>query len=285
MSDAEPRLAEPRVTQPEDSRREGRIWLTYPELCSPGLVHGIVVFEEFDSGVPYDRWTGVAADFLRRHLLVPPAAKRPAPEPVPDPGQASGVAILLPRQVHGNVIRTTDADSAYPDPNTLVCDGLATNRTDVVIGVSVADCIPLFAADIANRVIGVAHCGWKGIASGIVEELVGSLRKLGGDPRTTRCLIGPGIGRCCYEVGGDLLREFPSDEVSRFSQARRGATFFDLKQVVAARLAGEGVDTSRISIDKTCTSCQKYAGKRALPSYRRDGNSCGRIVAVLGLSG
>ena len=42
------------------------------------------------------------------------------------------------------------------------------------------------------------HCGWRGLAAGIVERGVGVVGAIA-------AAIGPGIGRCCYEVGDEVL--------------------------------------------------------------------------------
>ena len=46
------------------------------------------------------------------------------------------------------------------------------------------------------------HCGWKGLAAGIVE------RGLELFPEPPAAVLGPSIEACCYEVGPEVLEAF-----------------------------------------------------------------------------
>lgn len=258
LGDRQPDAA--RFTEPLYSTQDHRTWLTYPELDLPGLVHGIVVFKELRPGLPHGEWTRAVRAYL---------------------GQSSpiaGMPLVIPHQVHGAEIGVVTDAKAADDP---VLDGLVTDRPGVAVAVSVADCLPLFACDPAKPVIGVAHCGWRSISAGIVEEFVKALAALSHDAVNARFVIGAGIGPCCYHVGDDLLGEFTPEEVRRFSTHDSGATRFDLKATVARRLTGCGVGASDVIIDTTCTSCDK----ETLSSYRADRPNCGRMVAFMALAG
>jgi len=262
-----------RLTEPRILTRNGRTWLTYPELDRENLVHGIVVFKETSLGQAYDEWAKAASTFVVEHA--------PQARPVLPTRRSTTISqAVIPHQVHGADIKTIRAADLEHVTGNLTCDGLVTDRPGLALAVSVADCIPLFAAGPAG-VVGVAHCGWRGTAGGIVEEFVRSLEAIDAKSGEITFVVGAGIGRCCYEVREDLLREFPQDQAVRFSERRGESTFFDLKQVIAARLIALGAPPAKISIDKTCTACQKYS----LSSFRRDGAKCGRMLAFLALAG
>jgi YfiH family protein len=275
----------PRWVLPRYSTAAGRTLLTYPDLGLPGLAHGIAVFRELKVGTPHERWAGA----VRAALAVD--------SPI------AGMPLVVPRQVHGTRIVASGSvggvgagdsgasDSRAADSGDAAAsgarsgqadgpeaDGLVSDRPGAAIAVSVADCLPLLAFDAERAVVGVAHCGWRGVAAGIVERFVESLRDLGAGGRT-RFVIGAGIGVCCYEVGPDLLEAFAPDEVARFAAAAAGKARFDLKRATAGRLTGCGVQPRSISIDKTCTSCNKDL----LTSYRVDGAACGRMIAFVAL--
>jgi copper oxidase (laccase) domain-containing protein len=207
--------------------------------------------------------------------------------------------IIVPRQVHS--ARVCDAEAMAEREE---CDGLVTARPRVMVGVTVADCVPLLAAGAEAGVAGAAHCGWRGTAAGIVGNFVDAvdskrLSREDGDgavdsrgrPRqtgdTAAYLIGPSIGPCCYEVGEDLLSHFSDRDrdtcVIRRTDAPGGKTrtFFDLKSAVIARLIDRGVEPEQICVDNTCTSCQQYQ----LSSYRAGGRDCGRMLAFVMLTG
>ena len=233
--------------------------LFYAELDLPSLRHGIAVFKDVPGGVDYRVWAETADRFLRSYLS-------PAPE-----------SVLVPRQVHSSVV--IDGDRWPRDVP--VGDAVVTARPLAAIGISVSDCIPLFAVDVGCGVVGLAHCGWRGIAGGMVERFAGALEAKGAKMTGTVFHIGASVGQCCYEVGEDFLACFPADEVRKHSRSAGRSVMFDLKGVVVSRLMTLGAAAGRISVDKTCTSCQKYL----LSSYRADGRGCGRMLAFLMLTG
>ena len=127
------------------------------------------------------------------------------------------------RQVHSSVIHRVDTADAVPDgaPHlpgfgrcgnpSLQGDGLITNRPGMVLAVRVADCLPVLIADPVRRAVGAFHAGWRGTLARIVEKGVGEFRRqFGSDPADMTAAIGPGIHRCCYQVGEDFRDKFGS---------------------------------------------------------------------------
>ncbi|MFH1313202.1 MAG: polyphenol oxidase family protein [Candidatus Eisenbacteria bacterium] len=249
--------AVPHVTEPAYLTRRGVTRLTYPELTTANVEHGIAVFKDLDTGPPGPDSAQALAGALRGSLD-------------PAPG-----CLVIPVQKHTSVVRRVQRPDCGGRP--VACDGLVTRETGVMIAVSVADCIPLFALDRPGGVVGVAHCGWRGIASGIVEEFLACLKGLARRKEDVVYLVGASIGSCCYSVREDFLGHFSSEEVGSFSTESGDRTCFDLKTLVASRLVRSGVGAGQISIDNTCTSCNKYL----LSSYRADGGKCGRMLAFL----
>lgn len=245
------------VTEPAQSVRNGISWLCYAELDSPDVLHGIAVFKDLDAGLDRSRWVEEISAHVNGVLEVTPRR------------------IVIPLQTHSRTI--CEIRSNWPAGPTGPCDGLITDESNTAIGITVADCIPLFAVNRSGHVGGLAHCGWRGIAAGIVEEFTGRLAGLTAHPDETRYVIGASIGPCCYEVGDDLLGNFPADEACANSITRQGKVYFNLKGVVASRLVAQGVNPGQISIDKTCTSCKKYT----LSSFRASGTESGRMLAVI----
>ena len=237
----------------------GRARLSYPGIAGPGIAHGILVFKEAPFGTDHGTWLGMVCPELEEYL-----------KPVPR-------RIAVPHQVHS--ARVIGVDRV--EEGDLECDGLVTSTPLTALAVSVSDCVPLFAFDLERGVAGLAHCGWRGVAAGVVEEFLSVLESGGGDPARLSFLVGAAIGPCCYRVGEDLLECFDAEEVRRFSTSTGRDVFFDLKGVVASRLAAGGARPGKISIDNTCTSCKKYL----LSSYRADGRDCGRMLAYLMLTG
>ena len=172
------------------------------------------------------------------------------------------------RQVHeASVLRHTEP----PDPaerRRANADGQATDQTGVAPLVLVADCVPVAVA--GPEAVAMLHCGWRGLAAGIVAEGVAALRELGADDALTAA-IGPGAGRCCYEVGEEVHAAF-ADLGPEVRDGRR----LDLKLVARRRLEAAGVP--EIHDVDLCTMCSDAS---LFFSHRRDGDVTGRQAGVV----
>lgn len=170
---------------------------------------------------------------------------------------APGLAVVLPRQVHGTLI----ADAG--DPAALErADGVVTRDPALALAVLGSDC-PGLVLD-TGAALGLAHCGWRGCAGGIVPALVERLRSLGGPPPSHwRAFIGPGISQRRYEVDAPVLgaREWPPEAMRRH---RPGHALLDLRAVIGVDLRAAGVENLRVS--PRCTATDPW-----LHSYRLHG--------------
>ena len=117
---------------------------------------------------------------------------------LPDPEQYP----LVLEQVHSHVIYDAEElaghGSAADAQGLLQGDGII-SRVPRALGVSVADCVPIFLRDTRTGAVGAFHSGWKG--TGIAAE--GALRmaeEYGCRLQDMEALIGPAIGGCCYRV-------------------------------------------------------------------------------------
>ncbi len=239
----------PLVVAPAFETKDGRTWISYPDISLPGAELGIVVFR--DNGFATDR-----RNWLRRAE----AAIR----------EGTGLEIegmVVPRQVHSGIVRAVGHGASGEE---VVCDGLVTSSRNLMVGVTVADCVPLLAFDPVGQTVGAAHCGWRGIAAGIV----GSFAVAAGT-EATRYLIGPSIGPCCYEVKDDMLSRFSERDREACVEGRGGRLYFDIRRAVVAGLMDSGAGPDQICVDNTCTSCQQSL----LSSYRAGGRDCGRMLA------
>jgi polyphenol oxidase len=145
---------------------------------------------------------------------------------------------------------------ADPDADLRRVDGHVTDLDGVALLVLVADCLPVALA--GGGRVAIAHCGWRGLAAGIVERAV---ERFDEPPAAA---IGPGIGRCCYEVGDEVLDAF-------------GVTgpHLDLRAVAVERLDAAGV--TEVQHVDLCTSCNPDL----FFSHRRDGGLTGRQAGVV----
>ena len=179
--------------------------------------------------------------------------------------------LAVPGQVHGTGILRISSPGAYPST-----DALLTDRRRVFLCVTIADCVPvLIHATDANAVMAV-HAGWRGTASHIAREAAATMmREWGCDPVKMRVYIGPAASSCCYDVGDDVAAKFGE----KFLRRESGKTYLDLKAANVAQLTELGVDPRNVEVSPHCTISEPLL----FHSYRRDRQSSGRMMAVIGL--
>lgn len=125
-------------------------------------------------------------------------------------------------------------------------DGIIASRYDRVnLGVKTADCLPIIFA--SEKVKGVIHAGWRGIANGIIDELETKLRIFKEKPENLKVIVGPHICGRCYEVRDDvasifreLCRKRDIDE-DKVILTNNGRVFIDLFSCVFEILNKKGV--------------------------------------------
>ncbi len=174
--------------------------------------------------------------------------------------------ILIGRQVHGaDVTRSEEAPDpspfADPGPRLGGVDGQATSAPGLSPLVFVADCLPVALA--GPRGVAMVHCGWRGMAAGIVDR---GVKEVG----ASAAAVGPGIGPCCYEVGEEVLAAF-----EHLGPGLSEDRMLDLRAVAQRLLERAGVDAVHVS--ELCTSCHP----ELFFSHRRDGERTGRQAGVV----
>ena len=164
---------------------------------------------------------------------------------------AIGLAPVFLSQVHGVNAITLDAP---PDPASDVAplaDASVTAIPGVVCTVRVADCLPVLFSDIAGRVVGAAHAGWRGLASGVLEANLLALQQLAlrhcGEPLRPSDVVawlGPCIGPQKFEVGPEVRAAFlqhDGNADSCFVQLPGAKWLADLPALARLRLLALGV--------------------------------------------
>jgi polyphenol oxidase len=181
------------------------------------------------------------------------------------------------RQVHSRVVIEIDGSEPADGPF-VEADGMVSDRPDLLLTVTVADCLPIFLADARTGTFGLVHSGWKG--TGIVVEAVRAMtRAFGSRAGDITAAIGPGIGPCCYTVPIERHVRFRADFGDRAVQQGLDGSFrLDLRAANAALLEREGIGSIAIVAD--CTACNPLLG-----SLRRQGPGFTRMLAFIGAGG
>ena len=178
--------------------------------------------------------------------------------------------LAVPEQVHSAVVEFARFPVMYP-----AADGLVTQDPDIILTLKVADCVPVFLHDPSKNIIGLVHSGWRGTVENIVLNAIQLMEKNGTETGDIRCILGPAIGICCYEVDGEVAKIF-DDKVKVKMEERKWRV--GLQEQIRLQLVSVGVQKKNIRSSDICTyESQGYH------SYRRDGENAGRMVAFLRL--
>ncbi len=175
------------------------------------------------------------------------------------------------RQVHGRDVLFHDGPEGYgleigPD-----ADGHASGTPGVLMGVTVADCVPVYLVDPLRKAVAVLHAGWRGVVAGVLERGLQVLKDSFGSPAGDLLIhLGPAICVTCYEVGPEVH--------DALGLSHRGIpTPVDLLGILAARAMTAGVDPSKLTRSAHCTCC----GGSPFFSHRRGDQE--RQVGYLGI--
>lgn len=177
--------------------------------------------------------------------------------------------LALPRQVHGDAVLRVEVPGSFPD-----CDALITDRMDVVLGISAADCVPVFMVDTRRKAIAAVHAGWRGTAKQIVVRAVEAMtREYHTSPDDIVAYIGPCASVCCYVVGDDVALQLHPSAVHRNGTDVR----VDLKAENVRQLTLAGVPPASIEVSPHCTISDDHL----FHSHRRDRERSGRMMGVI----
>jgi YfiH family protein len=248
--------------------------------CAPMREHGIVVhaFSTRLGGVSESPYTSLNLGFGsgddRSHVQENRARF----------GRAVGINpsdLVALRQVHGGRIIVLNEASDPQLVGGTPGDGLITDRPHLPLAVITADCFPVVLVAPSLPAAGIVHAGRKGIAARVVPAAIERMcQEFHAQPEAIFAAIGPGIGRCCYEVDACSAEPFqsqftPNDAVYRPS--RPGHLYLDLQQAIRLQLRAAGVPSTHLWYVDLCTACHP----QWFYSYRREGSRSGGMLNVV----
>lgn len=174
-------------------------------------------------------------------------------------------SLVWMRQVHGKVVATVDGPQPSAVPG---ADAIVTTRPGLALAVLVADCVPVLAGDADSRVIGAAHAGRRGAASGVLPVLIGAMVSAGAEVDRLDVLLGPAICGRCYQVPAEMQAEVEESLPGSACRTSDGTSGLDLRAGLTRQLRSIGVD--QVTIDARCTreDPQLFSHRRSAPSGR-----------------
>jgi hypothetical protein len=175
-------------------------------------------------------------------------------------------------QLHGNevlIAHEAQRASGY--------DAIITNKTNLFVAVTIADCTPVLIYDKATHAVAAIHAGWRGTASKIVERTLSEMQKnFGTNAADCFAYIGTCISKSAFEVGNEVAEQFDKAFV-QFNETKQ-KHYVDLKAANLQQLQGFGIPTTQIEIAETCT----VLNNDSYFSYRKENGKTGRMLAVIG---
>jgi YfiH family protein len=179
-----------------------------------------------------------------------------------------GLPVVWMSQVHGRAVGLVDGPQPGPVPDV---DALVTTTPGLMLGVLVADCVPVLLD--APGLAAVAHAGRKGLQLGVVPAVLERIAALGVDPGELTARLGPAACGACYEVPEQMRDEVASVAPEAASTTWAGTAGLDLRAGLVAQLRAAGVRQVDVSAICTIESPDQF-------SYRREGTT-GRSAGIV----
>ena len=185
------------------------------------------------------------------------------------------------KQTHSTIV-STPYSRAQKHHSLIEADASVSNISEEVLVVMTADCLPVLFANKRGTVIGVAHAGWRGLCSGILENTIAEMSNLSSEATASDLIawLGPAIGPDAFEVGEDVVSAFRDSGLAFSKSAFKpipnspGKYLADIFELARDRLKACGVQSIYGSEYCTVKDGEQFF------SYRRDGVT-GRFASAI----
>lgn len=158
-------------------------------------------------------------------------------------------------------------------------DGLVTNQKNIYLCILTADCLPVFFYDPTKEVVGIAHCGCKGMLKLLPVRMIEAMENsFGCVSKNIQIQAGPGIGLCCYNVD-----QAPDNRIQKFRKAfgenveQNG--YLDLRYALLSQLLALNIPAENIDTTSNCTCCNPDY----FSYYREKPDLSGEEMSIVGI--
>lgn len=184
--------------------------------------------------------------------------------------------IYIPIQKHTDKVIILDNDLS---PR--IGDAVITKEKGILIGVQVADCVPVILCDKRKYIIGTVHAGWRGTADGILKKTINAMtERFQSMPEDIVVAIGPSIRWCCYHVGYDVLESvFRTTGIGEYHMQKGETYCLDLATANKYQAISMGISQKNIWMSDECTFCYP----ERFYSYRYAKGPTGRQGGFIGI--
>lgn len=184
-------------------------------------------------------------------------------------------SLYLPIQKHTSRIVILESDLSP-----VLADAVLTQREGIMIGVQVADCVPILLYDRNKQVIGAVHAGWRGTASGILMKTIETMiDRFSSKPSDIILAMGPSIRWCCYDVGYEVIEGVSKvTGQGEYVLQRDNRYYLDLPSANRHQAIKMGLRVKNIWVSGICTYCEH----ERFYSYRfsKDGGRQGGYIVL-----
>ena len=182
-------------------------------------------------------------------------------------------SVVYQKQVHGDEISFIKSGGACG-----TSDAMITNKNNIGLAISTADCCSVFIYDPVNKVIAGIHSGWHGTSKAILLKVLRFLaNEFDSAAGNLICYLSPSISATNYEVGVEVAEQFNLN----YMKQKNGKYHLDIPKINEEILLNYGVVPHNIQVSNLCS----YEYSSILHSYRRDGEKSGRALGVIALRG
>ena len=197
--------------------------------------------------------------------------------------------IVKARQNHTKNVKTVEEKGKEPEfysEKYIKTDGLVTNKPNIILSTSNADCILLFFFDPVKKVIANTHSGWKGTLQRISVETVKQMQQsYGSNPEDIICCMCPSIRKCHFEVSKKEKELFENEfkELQGFIKETTPNEKWHIDTIYINReiLKNAGLKEENVIDSGICSVCESDQ----IHSFRVEGESYGLATALIEIRG
>ncbi len=192
--------------------------------------------------------------------------------------------VIKPHQTHTDNVEIVDEIKELNE-----VDGMLTNKANITLLTTSADCTSLLFYDPVKKVIGDVHSGWRGTLQGISKKAVEKMiEEYHCNPQDIICCICPCIKQCCFEVHKDVKDMFEEKYIymqeGNLEFIKEGKIidekqkyYIDTTKINIQLLKETGLKEENIIDSGICTVCNS----QDFHSYRADKENSGRNAAII----
>ena len=182
-------------------------------------------------------------------------------------------SVAFQKQVHGDKISFVNSGGICGES-----DAMITDKNNIGLAISTADCCAVFIYDPVNKVIAGVHSGWRGTGKAILVKVLQTLsNEYDSAPGDLICYLSPSISATNYEVGAEVAEQFDLN----YLKLENYRFLLDIPKINEDILLNYGVIPHNIQVSNLCS----FEYSSILHSYRRDGKKSGRALGVIAMTG